>query len=131
MRTKESTIFWLLSTIFVIACVCLVLLSNFSRVSNQVYVKEITSSTVVEEPSLNQSNNSSAITQTAPTSAPININIATVDELMTLPGIGEVIAVRIIEYREQNGKFDDIAEIKEVSGIGDSKFETIENLITV
>lgn len=131
MGTKESTIFWLLSTIFVITCVCLVLLSNFSRVSDQIYVKEVTSATAGEEPLLNQNSTSSALTQTAPTSAPININIATADELMTLPGIGEAIAARIIEYREQNGNFDDIAEIKEVSGIGDSKFEAIENLITV
>lgn len=59
-----------------------------------------------------------------------NINIGTKEELMGLPGIGEVLATRIVEYRESN-KFKTIEDIKNVSGIGDKKFESIENLIIV
>ena len=131
MRTKESTIFWLISTIFVIVCICLILLSNFSRAYDQVYVMEITSETAAEDSPLNKSDSSVTIAQSPSPLSLININTATVDELMTLPGIGDVIATRIIEYREQNGNFDDITEIKEVSGIGDAKFEAIKNLITI
>ncbi len=60
----------------------------------------------------------------------ININTCTKEELMSLPGIGEVLAGRIIEYREQN-PFKTIEDIKNVSGIGDKKFESIKDLITV
>ena len=61
----------------------------------------------------------------------ININKATQEELQILPGIGASIAVRIVEYREQNGKFKYIEDLKNVSGIGENKFENIKNLITV
>lgn len=61
----------------------------------------------------------------------ININKATEAELQTLPGIGASLASRIIEYRTQNGKFGSIEEIKNVNGIGDSKFENIKDLISV
>ncbi len=60
----------------------------------------------------------------------ININKAKEDELLTLPGIGIELASRIISYREQNGKFSNIEEIKKVSGIGDSKYEKIKDLIS-
>ena len=60
----------------------------------------------------------------------ININTASLEELMTLSGIGESKAKAIIEYREKS-KFNTIDEIKNVSGIGDAAFEKIKNNITV
>ena len=64
-------------------------------------------------------------------SGKVNINTATKEELDTLPGVGELTANKIISYREENGKFKLIEEIKEVSGIGDSKFEQIKDLIEI
>jgi len=61
----------------------------------------------------------------------ININTATQAELESLPGIGVVIAGRIIEYRLTNGPFLTIESIQEVDGIGPVTFEKIRNLITV
>lgn len=60
----------------------------------------------------------------------ININNSNAEELMALPGIGEATAKKIIEYRK-NGNFETIEDIKNVSGIGDSKFEKIRDKITV
>lgn len=60
----------------------------------------------------------------------ININTASLEELVTLPSIGEVIALRIISYRQKN-PFKDIEEIKNVSGIGDSTYEKIKGYITI
>ena len=61
----------------------------------------------------------------------ININNANLDDFKTLPGIGESLAIRIIKYREENGKFKNIEDIKNVSGIGENKFEQIKDLISV
>lgn len=60
----------------------------------------------------------------------ININTCTKEELTSLPGIGEVLAGRILEYREQN-PFNTIDDIKNVSGIGEKKFESIKELIRI
>ena len=61
----------------------------------------------------------------------ININTATSEELQTLDGIGEAKAKAIIEYRENNGKFEKIEDLKNVSGIGDSVYEKIKDNITI
>ncbi|MBQ6860029.1 MAG: helix-hairpin-helix domain-containing protein [Clostridia bacterium] len=61
----------------------------------------------------------------------ININKASEEELQKLTGIGESTAKKIINYREEYGKFKTIEDIKNVSGIGDAKFEAIKKDITV
>ena len=61
----------------------------------------------------------------------VNINEAKQEDFEQLPGIGPSIAKKIIEYREQNGKFTSIDELQEVKGIGEAKFENIKEYITV
>ena len=60
----------------------------------------------------------------------ININTATKEELMTIKGIGESKADSIIKYREENGNFKTIEDIKNIEGIGDKLYETIKIYIT-
>jgi competence protein ComEA len=61
----------------------------------------------------------------------ININTAEISELDKLDGVGPAIAQRIIDYRQKNGGFKDINEIKMVTGIGDKMFEKIKDLIGI
>jgi competence protein ComEA len=61
----------------------------------------------------------------------ININTATPNELEKLPGIGPVLAERIVEYREKAGPFSEKKDITKVNGIGDRKYDAIEEYITV
>lgn len=61
----------------------------------------------------------------------INVNTATVSELMTLQGVGKSTAEKIINYREENGKFKNIEDIKNVSGIGESKYNQLKDYIKV
>ncbi|NMS89902.1 DUF655 domain-containing protein [Clostridioides difficile] len=60
-----------------------------------------------------------------------NINVATIEELDSLPGIGEATANKILQYREENGQFNSIEDIKNVNGIGDKKYENVKDLICV
>lgn len=61
----------------------------------------------------------------------ININTASVAELQKLPRIGEAVAQRIIDYREEHGKFEKIEEIMKIRGIGEKTFLQLKDLITV
>ena len=61
----------------------------------------------------------------------VNVNSAIATELEELPGIGEVIAQRIIDYRTENGPFATVDELLDVSGIGDATLESIRELVTV
>lgn len=65
------------------------------------------------------------------TQGKININTASAEELMNLDGVGEATADKIIAYRQEHGSFSSIEEIKEVSGIGEKKFEAMKDAITV
>jgi competence protein ComEA len=61
----------------------------------------------------------------------VDINIATVDELDALPGIGPTTAQNIVDYRDANGPFTQIEDIMNVPGVGPSTFDSIKGLITV
>lgn len=62
-------------------------------------------------------------------SSKVNINTATLEQLMTLSGIGEGKAKKILEYREKVGKFDTIEDIKKIAGIKDGVFQKIKDAI--
>lgn len=64
-------------------------------------------------------------------STKIDLNKATVQELVKLKGIGKKFAERIVEYRKNNGKFTKIDDLLKVKGIGQKKFEAIKDLISV
>ena len=69
--------------------------------------------------------------ETASKDNKISINTGTLEELQTIPGIGESKAKAIIEYREKNGNFNTIEEIKNISGIGESTFDKFKEYITI
>jgi len=65
------------------------------------------------------------------TNKKININKSNVTELTSIPGIGESTAQKIIDYRNENGKFSSIEDLKNISGIGEKKFEKIKEYIDI
>ena len=66
-----------------------------------------------------------------PESTPVNINTAAAEELETLPGIGPVLAQRIVDYRAEHGAFASAEELLEVEGIGGAKLDKIRGGITL
>ena len=80
----------------------------------------------------NKDNNSSNnATQSDSQGSKININTADLKQLDDIPGVGEATANKILSYRDENGEFKSIEEIKNVNGIGDKKFENMKDLICV
>ena len=63
--------------------------------------------------------------------AAVNLNTATKDELVALPGIGPAKAQAILDYRSKNGAFKSIEELKDVKGIGAKRYEKIKSDLTV
>ena len=61
----------------------------------------------------------------------VDLNTAEAEELATLPGIGEGLAKRIVDYRTEHGPFEGPEGLMEVSGIGEKKLEELRDYITV
>ena len=100
---------------------------NFSeRISDQmvIYVPKIG-----EEIQISEKNSESQESQSKDTSK-INLNQASETELQTLPGVGQKKAQEIIRYREENGGFKTIEDLKNISGFGEKTFEKLKELIT-
>ena len=112
-----------------------IIVYSYYEVKNFSYIKEVEKKVQTEcSKGINNIQNDACIEEnevTEETSSIISINTATKEELMTLTGIGEKKAEDIIKYREENGEFTSIEDIKNVKGIGDSLFEKIKDYITL
>lgn len=67
----------------------------------------------------------------APRSGKVNLNTASVQELDALPGIGPVLAGRIVAWRKTNGRYKSIEDLRQVSGVGDAKFADLRPLVRI
>lgn len=100
--------------------------------SNINLAEKVKDEQMIKIPKIGENNNSTGgIGDVEKADGKININKATKEELDTLPGIGEVTAQRIIDFREQHGNFQKIEDIMNVSRIGPKLFEQIKDKITV
>jgi competence protein ComEA len=61
----------------------------------------------------------------------VNLNTATVEQLDTLPGVGPVLAQRIVDYRTQHGGFRSVDDLRQVDGVGDARFKQLKPRVTV
>jgi competence protein ComEA len=66
-----------------------------------------------------------------PPGGPVNLNTATLADLDTLPGVGPVLAQRILDTRDAQGGFQAVSDLRKVDGIGDSRYEQLKDLVTV
>jgi competence protein ComEA len=111
----------------------LINLAALLKDGQKIIVPYKTYSETMGDNSTNTYNHVASMASSSPTSTStkININTANASMLQNLSGIGPVLSERIIEYRDQNGLFGVIDDIKDVSGIGEKKFEGIKDLICV
>jgi len=95
----------------------------------KIYVPNVNDETNIE--SITEEAGENVLEDNNSNSSKVNINTASQTELETLNGVGPSTALKIINYREENGEFNKIEDIKNVPGIGDVKFENLKDSICV
>ena len=95
-----------------------------NEISENIKITEKEDKYIIQSNNNTENNNKKETTK-------VNINTANQSELESLPGIGASTAIKIIEYRKENGKFSKIEDIKGVKRIGNAKYEKIKNLIYI
>ncbi len=142
---KAEAVSIIITLVFVSAVIIISLLAGDPDASVSVTFQNTISAEAVTTPTASSSNTTESPTpsSSASSSSPspsaakasaqsiININTATAQELCSLPGIGEVLAGRIVAYRDAHGSFKSTGAIMNVSGIGSAKYKAIKNLIAV
>ena len=127
---RRKYVLWLAVVLFAaVLGGCFLVRVTSVGISGDGYTAYVPSDTNAVEEKLDQLLGSSEDEQN--TAGRLNINTATEAELMTLPGIGETLAARIVRYRTYNGDFQKASHIKDVTGIGDALYEKIRDLIYV
>jgi competence protein ComEA len=101
------------------------------RNQNKGEISVSVSADFVEEPTMESVTVPKTSAEAVEISFPISINQAGKEELMALPGIGEVLATRIITFRDEHGAFSSVEELLNVEGVGKKRLEEIIDLITV
>ena len=129
---KKQTMILIGVSLLVIAAVMVYIALSQPRV----YVEETVQSVQASSTTLSNSAESDDAVPEAPVEAaeplfPINLNTATVQELMQIDGVGEYRANAIIEYREVLGGYTSVEQIKEISGFGDAVYEQLAPYLTV
>lgn len=102
-----------------------------SSVQTSVYNKTDSDSTADNFADLSESTNTSTEKSASAVDFPINLNTCTAEDLMSIEHVGETRANAIIAYREYLGGYTSVDQLKNISGIGDSVYESIEPYVTV
>ena len=118
MKNKENLRFVIIVAAYLAACALIFVFTDLPGFTAYVEAKPV----VTEAPAEDQLPKKDKL---------ININTATAEELMTIDGIGEATASKIIEYREKNNGFISVDELLNVSGIGVAKLEKIRDFVVI
>lgn len=135
MNTKTQTMFMIGIALLVMSGI----LIYVSLSTPGVYEKTKTTVTQISSSSKTATNSAKSATAASKSSDnsatavsyPINLNTATVEELVSIDGLGESRASAIIEYREYLGGYTSVEQIKEISGIGDATYAKLAPYLTV
>lgn len=135
MNTKTQTMFMIGIALLVMSGILIYVSLSTPGVykESETTAIQISSST---EAATNRAKSSTAASKSSDNSAtavsyPINLNTATVEELVSIDGLGESRASAIIEYREYLGGYTSVEQIKEISGIGDATYAKLAPYLTV
>ncbi|WP_297129960.1 helix-hairpin-helix domain-containing protein [uncultured Eubacterium sp.] len=137
MNTKAQTLFMIGVALFVMAGIIVYVSLSSPGVYKEVETLPQTSasqSLAVDEKaksSISQEETTAKYKTETNVTYPLNINTATIDELVTISGLGESRASAIIEYREYLGGYTSVEQIKEISGIGESTYAKLAPYLTV